>query len=61
MTPQFGASLADDSRVIIYDQNIFIMQAKGANVTKLYLPHLKNKLECLSMDFFRLIKYLSRT
>jgi hypothetical protein len=25
--PQFGASLADDSRVIIYDRNMFIVQA----------------------------------
>jgi hypothetical protein len=27
VTPQFGASLADFSRVIIYDHNIFIVQA----------------------------------
>jgi len=25
--PQFGASLADDSRVVIYDCNMFIVQA----------------------------------
>jgi hypothetical protein len=25
--PQFGASLADDSRVVIYDRNMFIVQA----------------------------------
>ncbi len=30
MTPQFGASLADDSRVVIYDCNIFIVQATGS-------------------------------
>ncbi len=29
MTPQFGASLADDSRVVIYDRNRFIVQATG--------------------------------
>jgi hypothetical protein len=27
--PQFGASLADDSRVVIYDCNMFIVQATG--------------------------------
>jgi hypothetical protein len=27
VTPQFGASLTDDSRVIIYDHNMFIIQA----------------------------------
>jgi hypothetical protein len=27
--PQFGVSLADDSRVIIYDCNMFIVQANG--------------------------------
>ena len=27
--PQFGASLADDSRVVIYDYNMFIVQATG--------------------------------
>jgi hypothetical protein len=25
--PQFGASLADDSGVVIYDRNMFIVQA----------------------------------
>jgi hypothetical protein len=27
--PQFVASLADDSRVVIYDRNMFIVQASG--------------------------------
>ncbi len=27
MTPQFGASLTDNSRVLIYDLNMFIVQA----------------------------------
>jgi hypothetical protein len=27
VTPQFGASLADNSRVIIYNRNMFIVQA----------------------------------
>ncbi len=27
MTPQIGASLTDDSRVVIYDRNMFIIQA----------------------------------
>ncbi len=27
MTPQFGPSLADNSRVIIYDRNMFIVQS----------------------------------
>jgi hypothetical protein len=29
VTPQFGASLTDDSRVIIYDRNMVIIQATG--------------------------------
>ena len=29
MTPQFGASHADDSRDVIYDCNMFIVQATG--------------------------------
>jgi hypothetical protein len=32
--PQFGASLTDNSRVVIYDRNVFIIQASGANVKK---------------------------
>jgi len=27
VTPQFGVSLADDSRVVIYDCNMFIVKA----------------------------------
>ncbi len=27
--PQFGASLTYDSRVVIYDRNMFIIQATG--------------------------------
>jgi hypothetical protein len=30
VTPQFGASLADDSRVVIYDRNMFIVRPQGA-------------------------------
>ncbi len=29
--PQFGASLADDFRIIIYDRNMFMVQATGAS------------------------------
>jgi hypothetical protein len=29
VTPQFGASLTGDSRVIIYDRDMFITQATG--------------------------------
>ncbi len=29
MIPQFGASLPDDSRVVIYDRNMFTVQATG--------------------------------
>jgi hypothetical protein len=29
--PQFGASLADDSRDVIYDRNMFIVQATVDN------------------------------
>ncbi len=35
MTPPFGASLADDSRVIIYDCNLFIVQATAVVISKL--------------------------
>jgi hypothetical protein len=28
VTPQFGASLTDDSRVVIYDHNMFIIVTK---------------------------------
>ncbi len=27
--PQFGASQTDDARVVIYDHNVFIIQATG--------------------------------
>jgi hypothetical protein len=33
--PQFGASLTDDSRVIIYDCNVFIIQASVVVVSHL--------------------------
>jgi hypothetical protein len=33
--PQFGGSLADNSRVIIYDRNMFIVQATGFFLQKL--------------------------
>jgi hypothetical protein len=41
--PQFGASLADDSRVIIYDRNMFIVQATDFDVIATHLQ-LKNAL-----------------
>ncbi len=31
--PQFGASLTDDARVVIYDRNMFIIQATGHSST----------------------------
>ncbi len=37
MTPQFGASLTDDSRVVIYDCNPFIMKATVVGVSHLEL------------------------
>jgi hypothetical protein len=42
VTPQFGASLADNSRVIIYDRNMFIVQAtesmkKNLNIFEKFL------------------------
>jgi hypothetical protein len=39
-TPQFGASLADDSRVIIYDCNMFIVQATGVRASSRTRRHL---------------------
>ncbi len=29
MTPQFGASLSDEARVVIYDRNTFMIQVTG--------------------------------
>ncbi len=34
--PQFGTSLTDDTRVIIYDRNMFIIQATGVNIIDCY-------------------------
>jgi hypothetical protein len=33
VTPQFGASLADNSRVVGYDRNMFIVQATVYNLS----------------------------
>jgi hypothetical protein len=43
--PQFGASLADNSRVIIYDRNMFIVQAtesmkKNLNIFEKFLKKI---------------------
>jgi hypothetical protein len=42
--PHFGASLTDDARVVIYNRNVFIIQA----TENLYNPRMSmlNKLEC---------------
>jgi hypothetical protein len=60
VTPQFGVSLADNSRVIIYDHNMFIVQATGNMSHVMDLPglvlvdkrcdFLSMIIEC-SMDF----------
>ncbi len=34
MTPQFGASFANDSSVVIYDHNMFIVQATEMTYVK---------------------------
>ncbi len=47
MTPQFGASLADNSRVVIYDRNMFILQATGHTEEKA----LKSFLPCHVVEF----------
>ncbi len=39
MTPQFGASLTDDSRVVIYDHNMFIIQAIVGRNWQLIYPN----------------------
>jgi hypothetical protein len=40
--PQFGASLADDSRVVIYNRNMFMVQATGrSNEIVWQLWHLR--------------------
>ncbi len=38
MMPQLGASLTDDSRSIIYNCNMFIIQAAGPNVINFLRP-----------------------
>jgi hypothetical protein len=40
--PQFGVSLTDDARVIIYNRNVFMIQA----TENLYMMSMLNKLEC---------------
>ncbi len=35
--PEFEASLTDDSRVIIYDRKMFIIQATGLNALRLFM------------------------
>jgi hypothetical protein len=43
VAPQFGASLTDDSRVVIYDLSMLIIQATGSgNKTGLTFLSLKN-------------------
>ncbi len=53
MTLQFGASLTDDASSVNYNHNMFITQATGLIVVKLYLMYLKNlstKLQCLALQ-----------
>jgi hypothetical protein len=38
--PQFGASLTDDSRIVIYDRNMFIVQATGVS-GRIQIPGLR--------------------
>ncbi len=40
MTPQFGVSLTDDTRVVIYDRNLCIMQATDVIVIKRFSSSL---------------------
>ncbi len=34
--PQFGTSLTDDSKVLIYDHNMFLIQATGVRVMTIF-------------------------
>ncbi len=36
MTPQFGATFTDNARVVIYDSNMFIIQANSLIVLGTY-------------------------
>ncbi len=45
--PQFEASLADDSRVVIYNRNMFIVQATEHSSSNYYWS-VANKLNMLS-------------
>jgi len=55
-------SHSDDTRVIIYDRNMFIIQATGVIVTNVFFftnDGLQDKLECLSQPcFYSFIKCL---
>ncbi len=42
-------TLIDDTRIIIYDHNRFIIKTKVTNATLLTLMARLNKLECLSL------------
>ncbi len=37
---KFGASHTDDARVVIYDCHMFIVQATGVHLIKLFLPNI---------------------
>ncbi len=52
--PQFGASLADDSRVIIYDCNLFIVQATGRQSEKEEKPNCSKQI----IDLDRIVQEL---
>jgi hypothetical protein len=55
---KFGASLTDDARVVIYDCHMFIVQATGANVMRLFIVVINvcNKQQFLCLGgFFSLV------
>ncbi len=53
--PQFGASLTDDSRRVIYNHIMFILQATGANVKTLFNGKLQKR------NFLSLPSFISKS
>jgi hypothetical protein len=47
VTLQIVASRTDNPRVVIYDHNIFIIQATGVNVIKLFSFVTDDKAQCV--------------
>ncbi len=52
------ASLTDDARVVIYNRHMFIVQATGANVIKLFNVVIYSHLKVILSFFVIMLYYL---